>query len=316
MSEILPPVIINNSPNIIIPTLHEDGNQVGPLFQTGTQGPIGPPGPIGPAGPVGPNIISDETQSDGTANISIAGLTISDSLTLNGENYSYSSDSLLAHRVALNIDEVDNTSDLDKPISTATQNALNNKVDKVEGKELSDENFTSAEKTKLDGIAEGAEVNVNADWTATGGDAEILNKPTLGSAAAANITDFATAAQGELADSALQPQSVNYLGEYNNGADYNPGAVVLYAGILYIRVGEANPGYPPGTSYWTEYNPEIGSPAYDLYVQTTLANKSNIGHIHEWSEIINKPDIDVIENSITELQNEISLKANSDGGNF
>jgi len=316
MSEILPPVIINNSPNIIIPTLHEDGNQVGPLFQTGTQGPIGPPGPIGPAGPVGPNIISDETQSDGTANISIAGLTIGDSLTLNVENYSYNSDSLLAHRVALNIDEVDNTSDLDKPISTATQNALNNKVDKVEGKELSDENFTSAEKTKLDGIAEGAEVNVNADWTANSGDAQILNKPTLGSAAASNTTDFATSAQGELADSALQPQSVNYLGEYNNGADYNPGDVVLYAGLLYIRVLEPNAGYPPGTVYWEQFEPEVGSPAYDLYIQQSLSNKSNVGHIHEWSEIINKPDIDVIENSITELQNEISLKANSDGGNF
>jgi hypothetical protein len=35
-----------------------------------------------------------------------------------------------------------------------------------------------AEKTKLAGIAVGAEVNVNADWNATTGDAEILNKPT------------------------------------------------------------------------------------------------------------------------------------------
>lgn len=39
--------------------------------------------------------------------------------------------------------------------------------------------FTSAEKTKLSGIAAGAEVNVNADWNAISGDAEILNKPTI-----------------------------------------------------------------------------------------------------------------------------------------
>ena len=39
--------------------------------------------------------------------------------------------------------------------------------------------FTSAYETKLDGIAAGAEVNVNADWDATSGDAQILNKPTL-----------------------------------------------------------------------------------------------------------------------------------------
>ena len=34
------------------------------------------------------------------------------------------------------------------------------------------------DKTKLDGIEAGAEVNVNADWLATSGDALILNKPT------------------------------------------------------------------------------------------------------------------------------------------
>lgn len=38
--------------------------------------------------------------------------------------------------------------------------------------------FSATEKTKLSGIASGAEVNVNADWNAVSGDAEILNKPT------------------------------------------------------------------------------------------------------------------------------------------
>ena len=41
-----------------------------------------------------------------------------------------------------------------------------------------DNNYTTAEKEKLNGIAAGAEVNVNADWNATSGDARILNKPT------------------------------------------------------------------------------------------------------------------------------------------
>ncbi len=39
--------------------------------------------------------------------------------------------------------------------------------------------FDSTSSTKLGTIAEGAEVNVNADWNATSGDAEILNKPTI-----------------------------------------------------------------------------------------------------------------------------------------
>jgi len=55
-------------------------------------------------------------------------------------------------RNQLGLGNVDNTSDEDKPISTDTQNALDNKVNKVAGKGLSDENFTSSEKSKLEGL--------------------------------------------------------------------------------------------------------------------------------------------------------------------
>jgi|11_taG_2_1085331.scaffolds.fasta_scaffold00288_3 hypothetical protein len=44
---------------------------------------------------------------------------------------------------------------------------------------LTQKNFTSTLKTKLDGIASGAEVNVQSDWNATSGDAFIKNKPTI-----------------------------------------------------------------------------------------------------------------------------------------
>lgn len=71
-----------------------------------------------------------------------------------------------------------------------------------------DNNYTTTEKNKLAGIQAGAEVNVNADWNAVSGDAQILNKPTLGTAAAASTTDFATAAQGAKADTALQPAAI------------------------------------------------------------------------------------------------------------
>ena len=56
---------------------------------------------------------------------------------------------------------------------------LANKVDTEVGKGLSTEDYTTAEQTKLAGIAAGAEVNVNADWNATSGDAQILNKPSI-----------------------------------------------------------------------------------------------------------------------------------------
>jgi hypothetical protein len=39
--------------------------------------------------------------------------------------------------------------------------------------------MTTGERSKLTGIEAGAEVNVNADWNAVSGDAQILNKPTI-----------------------------------------------------------------------------------------------------------------------------------------
>lgn len=47
--------------------------------------------------------------------------------------------------------------------------------------------MSASDKTKLDGIAAGAEVNVNADWNAVSGDAQILNKPSLGTSASLNV---------------------------------------------------------------------------------------------------------------------------------
>lgn len=59
-------------------------------------------------------------------------------------------------------------------------NRVSDKVDTVPGKGLSTNDFTSAEKNKLAGIAPGAEVNVQADWNVTDTtlDSFIKNKPT------------------------------------------------------------------------------------------------------------------------------------------
>lgn len=46
-------------------------------------------------------------------------------------------------------------------------------------KVLSEGAFIDGDKTKLNLIEVGAEVNVNADWNAGSGDAQILNKPTI-----------------------------------------------------------------------------------------------------------------------------------------
>lgn len=73
-------------------------------------------------------------------------------------------------KAQLGIGNIDNTADMDKPVSTAqataiaeakkagtdAQAALGGYVVKVEGKALSTNDFTDAYKTKLDGIEEGA----------------------------------------------------------------------------------------------------------------------------------------------------------------
>jgi hypothetical protein len=61
--------------------------------------------------------------------------------------------SISALKSALTIDQINNTSDLAKPISTATQTALDTKVDKVDGKQLSTNDFSTLEKTKLSAVS-------------------------------------------------------------------------------------------------------------------------------------------------------------------
>jgi hypothetical protein len=81
----------------------------------------------------------------------------------------------------IGLGNVDNTADLDKPISTVAQTALNDKVDKVTGKGLSTNDFTNVEKQKLANIESNAQVNVQSDWNEddTEDDGYIKNKPDL-----------------------------------------------------------------------------------------------------------------------------------------
>lgn len=66
-------------------------------------------------------------------------------------------------------------------LQDATDELFSEKVDKVVGKGLSTEDYTTAEKSKLAGIQAGAEVNVQADWNQTDNlqDDFIKNKPDL-----------------------------------------------------------------------------------------------------------------------------------------
>lgn len=133
-------------------------------------------------------------------------------------------------KAQIGLGNVDNTSDLEKPISNAVQAALDEKIselylgrysitnsdnrilfnlqylepsnmliimdpnnDGITNCELpvatteNDGLFSKNDKSKLDGIESGAQVNVQSDWNATSGDSFIKNKPTT--LAGYNITD-------------------------------------------------------------------------------------------------------------------------------
>ena len=82
--------------------------------------------------------------------------------------------------------------------------------------------MSSTDKTKLDGIASGAEVNVQSDWNATSGDAFILNKPTLGTAAASDTTDFAAASHNH---------DDRYYTETESDGRYPRGVTINYSSV-------------------------------------------------------------------------------------
>jgi hypothetical protein len=104
-------------------------------------------------------------------------------------------------KAQVGLGSVDNTSDSSKPISVATQSALDLKanssdvtsslslkVDKIVGKGLSTEDFTTTEKAKLAGIAIGA--------TANQADTYLLSRDNhTGTQLASTISDFTTAVQ-------------------------------------------------------------------------------------------------------------------------
>ena len=96
--------------------------------------------------------------------------------------------------------------------------------------------MSSSDKTKLDGIAAGAEVNVNADWNAVSGDAQILNKPTIvssvtgtapivssgGTTPAISITAATTSAAGSMSSADKSKLDGIAAGaEVNVNADWN-----------------------------------------------------------------------------------------------
>lgn len=93
-------------------------------------------------------------------------------------------------------------------------------VGKEAGKGLSTNDFTTALKDKLDGIAAGAGVNVNADWDAASGDARILNKPSIPSKTSDLTNDSGFITSADVPDGASASRSAPLMdGEAQTGTE-------------------------------------------------------------------------------------------------
>ena len=109
------------------------------------------------------------------------------------------------------------------------QTALDGKVDVIVGKGLSTEDFTTAFKTKLQNIADSAEVNVQADWNEinTLSDAFIANKPTditnLISHSVTELSDISSAGSGYIITSSERSKlaAIDVNAEQNVQADWS-----------------------------------------------------------------------------------------------
>lgn len=138
----------------------------------------------------GTNLSFDETTSPGTIIINASGGGGSGTVqTVNSIGPDGAGNVQIA-KSDIGLGNVDNTSDLNKPISTATQVALDNKQNTEVGKGLSTNDFTTPDKTKLDGIQSGA--------TANDTDANLKNRANhTGSQAISTVTGLQTALDGK-----------------------------------------------------------------------------------------------------------------------
>lgn len=77
---------------------------------------------------------------------------------------------------SIGLGNVDNTSDMDKPVSTAQEQALSQKVDKVPGMGLSQEDFTSEDKEKLEALPTNSELETALEGKANQTEVTRLNQ--------------------------------------------------------------------------------------------------------------------------------------------
>ena len=132
--------------------------------------------------------------------------------------------------------------------------------------------MSATDKTKLNGIATGAEVNVNPDWNATSGKAEILNKPTI---PAAQVSSDWNAISG-VAQILNKPTKVS---AFTNDSGYQTASDVSTAISGKANTSQldgwttASQVQSDGTVTFTGLNDNYG---YDIFAEDILASVSQM----------------------------------------
>jgi hypothetical protein len=137
--------------------------------------------------------------------------------------------SLAELKTRLGVDQVNNTTDANKPLSTAATTALATKVDKVIGKELSTNDFSTAEKAKLAAIT----------GTNTG-DQDL--------SAYATNTQLATKANASDVTASLSTKVDKEIGKGLSSNDYTTAEKIKLASITAGGTGPAGPAGPAGAT--------------------------------------------------------------------
>ena len=236
-------------------------------------------------------------------------------------------------KAQLSLGNVDNTSDLDKPISTATQTALDkklnssdyvvdtalsststnpaqnkvintaitnlssNKVDKIDGKSLSTNDFTTALKTKLEGIAEGANKTV------------IENVLTSDS-----TTNALSAAQGKALSTKIDEAVSSVYKVCGSVANYDALPTTATKGDVYNLLDT-------GVNYvWTgsEWDSLAGIVDLSDYLKSadaanTYATKASLSAVAtsgSYNDLANKPTIPSVVDNLTSTSSANALSAN------
>lgn len=209
-----------------------------------------------------------------------------------------------------------NTGDSATPVSGGTTKfttggaytELAKKVDKVTGKGLSTNDYTDAEKSKLAGIAAGAEVNVQSDWNATSGDAAILNKPTIPAAVAVK-GDAETSYR--IGNVNITPANIG-LGNVGN---FKAVSTVANQGLSNTEKSNARTNIGAGTSNFSgNYNDLSNKPTIPTVPTNVSAFTNDVGYLTQHQDISGKADkIDTytkseVDSDITQLRSELNAK--------